>query len=100
MDVSPDQTEFQGVKTQILNFKTGEIGILDAESISNPILSKREKEILSLIKEGFLSKEISDKLFIIPHTVNTHRERILEKLNANNSLEAVTYASKLGLLAY
>jgi len=51
-----------------------------------------------LVKDGFLSKEISDKLSISTHTVNTHRQRILEKLGVNNSMEAINYAAQLGLI--
>ncbi|MDR0368534.1 MAG: LuxR C-terminal-related transcriptional regulator, partial [Bacteroidales bacterium] len=61
-------------------------------------LTKREIEILKLVKDGFLSKEISDKLSISLHTVNTHRQRVLEKLRVDNSIEAVMLASKLGLI--
>jgi DNA-binding CsgD family transcriptional regulator len=61
-------------------------------------LSKREIQILQMVKEGLLSKEISTNLDISLHTVNTHRQRVLEKLGANNSMEAVVFASKLGLL--
>jgi len=61
-------------------------------------LTKRETEILKLVKEGYLSKEISSKLFISLHTVNTHRQRFLEKLGAQNSFEAVNFASKFGLI--
>ena len=61
-------------------------------------LSPREKQILSLIKEGYLSKEIAEKLFLSVHTVNTHRQRILEKLNVGTSIEAIRYSSNLGLL--
>jgi DNA-binding NarL/FixJ family response regulator len=50
------------------------------------------------VKEGYLSKEISDRLSISVHTVNTHRQRFLEKMGAANSMEAVMYASKYGLL--
>jgi DNA-binding CsgD family transcriptional regulator len=45
-----------------------------------------------------LSKEISNVLSISLHTVNTHRQRFLEKLGANNSMEAVMFASRFGLL--
>lgn len=38
------------------------------------------------------------RLFISVHTVNTHRQRILEKLGANNSIEAIAYALQLGLV--
>lgn len=62
-------------------------------------LTTREIAVLQLIKEGLLSKEISEQLFISVHTVNTHRQRILEKLDVNNSMEAVKYASALGLIS-
>jgi DNA-binding NarL/FixJ family response regulator len=61
-------------------------------------LTKRELEILKLVKQGLLSKEISDKLYISVHTVNTHRQRLLEKLGANNTIEAIIFATKYGLL--
>ncbi len=100
MDISPDQHEFNGVKCQILNYKTGEIFSIQSfmkEHEHNP-LSLRETEVLKMVGDGLSSKEISTKLFISIHTVNTHRQRILEKLSANNSLEAVKYASELGLI--
>jgi DNA-binding CsgD family transcriptional regulator len=100
IDLSPDQEEYEGVKTQLLNFKTGKIIPLNQNQIPIQIeLTKRELEILKLVKDGFLSKEISDKLAISVHTVNTHRQRLLEKLGANNSIEAIVFASKLGLLS-
>ncbi|WP_448790250.1 LuxR C-terminal-related transcriptional regulator [Bacteroides graminisolvens] len=99
-DLSPDQSSFQGVRSQILNCKTGECRSLYdlMPNINRSALSLREVEVLQLIKDGLLSKEISDKLCISVHTVNTHRQNILLKLNANNSMEAVKYASELGLL--
>ncbi|HEX2901046.1 MAG TPA: helix-turn-helix transcriptional regulator, partial [Bacteroidia bacterium] len=62
-------------------------------------LTSRELEVLSLIQQGHLSKEISDLLSISVHTVNTHRQHILEKLDAGNSMEAVQMAARLGLLS-
>jgi len=97
IDISPNQQEYAGVRSQILNFKTGTIMNLEKQD-PEIRLTQREKEILSLIKDGYLSKEISEKLSISLHTVNTHRQRILEKTNADNSFEAVKYASQLGLL--
>jgi len=101
-DVSPDQSPFQGVRTHMLNCRTGENyslhDLVEAASMEL-LLSTREVEILKLVKEGLLSKEISDKLCISVHTVNTHRQKILMKLNANNSMEAIRYASCLGLLS-
>ncbi len=97
LDVSPNQNTDQAVKMQVINCKTGQI-LPSVSEIKNPELSKREVEVLSLVKKGFLSKEISERLFISVHTVNTHRQRILEKLNVDNSMEAVGYALRLGLV--
>lgn len=55
-------------------------------------LTKREMEILKLICDGFSSKNISEKLFISINTVETHRKRILMKLNVKNSVGVVKYA--------
>lgn len=99
IDISPNQNEFQGVTYQLTNYTTGELVDPFAPDENSITLTKREKEILCLIKNGFLSKEISQKLFISVHTVNTHRQRILEKLSADNSIEAVNYAARLGLLS-
>ena len=62
------------------------------------ILSKRELEILSLIQNGAMSKEIASELFISINTVNRHRQNILMKLQATNSMEACRIAKRLGLI--
>jgi DNA-binding CsgD family transcriptional regulator len=98
VDISPNQEELKECKSQLLNFRTGKIIPMEVSKRASLELTKRELEILKLVKEGFLSKEISDKLSISVHTVNTHRQKFLEKLGANNSFEAVMFASKFGLL--
>ncbi len=98
IDVSPNQEEYSGIRTQLINFKTGNIIPMDAPKKAQVELTKREMEILKLVKGGLLSKEISNKLSISLHTVNTHRQRFLEKLGANNSIEAVMFATDFGLL--
>ncbi|HMQ05658.1 MAG TPA: LuxR C-terminal-related transcriptional regulator [Saprospiraceae bacterium] len=99
LDLSPDQSNFTGIKSHMYNFKTGEFLLKFPDfQTQSPPLSKREKEILKLVKAGMLSKEISDMLSISVHTVNTHRQRILEKLGANNSMEASSFASRLGIV--
>jgi DNA-binding CsgD family transcriptional regulator len=98
VDVSPNQEETEGSKSQLLNFRTGKIIPLEVPPKAQFELTKREMQILKLVKDGFLSKEISNRLAISLHTVNTHRQRFLEKLGANNSLEAIMFASKFGLL--
>lgn len=98
VDVSPNQDGNEQIKSQLLNFRTGQFVTFETPALPEPELSKRELEILNLIKHGLLSKEISDKLSISVHTVNTHRQRILGRLGANNSMEAIIFASKYGLL--
>lgn len=98
VDLSPNQEEYNGVKSQLLNFRTGNIIPVEVAQKAQYELTKRETEILRLVKDGLLSKEISNRLSISLHTVNTHRQRFLEKLGANNSFEAIMFASKFGLL--
>jgi DNA-binding CsgD family transcriptional regulator len=103
IDISPNQEADSELKSQLLNFRTGKIIPFQEEDVSNKetvniSLTQREKQIIKMVKDGFLSKEISSKLSISVHTVNTHRQRVLEKLGANNSMEAIVFASKLGLL--
>lgn len=103
IDVSPDQEISVGLKSKLLNYKTGKFLPFGEENTKTKeelsvALTQREKQVLQMVRDGLLSKEISDKLSISVHTVNTHRQRVLEKLGANNSMEAVVYASGLGLL--
>lgn len=52
-------------------------------------LTQRENEIIDFVVEGYTSQEISDKLFISPRTVDTHRSNIMKKLGVKNSAELV-----------
>jgi len=61
-------------------------------------LSDRETEILILLAEGFSNKEIADKLFISPRTIDTHKANIMAKLNLNSMVELVKYAIKQGYI--
>ncbi len=57
-------------------------------------LSSREKEILQLLAEGLLYKEIGDKLNITLGTVKQHLHRVYEKLHVNNRTEAINKVFK------
>lgn len=61
-------------------------------------LTSREKEVLKLTAEGFTNQEIAEKLVISPKTVDTYRQRIMEKLNLHHRSQLVRYALKTGLL--
>ncbi|MFM9986811.1 MAG: LuxR C-terminal-related transcriptional regulator [Flavobacteriales bacterium] len=62
-------------------------------------ISERELEIITLIAEGYTNVEIAEKLFLSPHTVNTHRKNILSKLGVNNTAAIVMYAVKTQLVS-
>jgi DNA-binding NarL/FixJ family response regulator len=66
---------------------------------SNPLpLSARELEIVQLIAQGLVAKEIGKKLNLSTHTVYTHRKNIMEKLKLRRSSELVLFAINKGLL--
>ncbi len=101
LEISPNQQPPYPVNYQIVNTTTGEVfSPLVKYLQSESVLTGRELEVLTLIAQGKLSKEISELLHISVYTVNTHRQRILEKLNVDNSHEAVRCAMLLGLIKY
>jgi two-component system response regulator NreC len=61
-------------------------------------LSTREQEVLALTAEGYSSREIGQKLFISPKTVDTYRSRIMDKLGLSHRSELVRFALRVGLL--
>jgi DNA-binding NarL/FixJ family response regulator len=61
-------------------------------------LSEREREIFQLIAEGKANKEIATLLSISPSTVETHRARIMEKLDLHSAAEIVLYAVRRGVI--
>lgn len=60
-------------------------------------LSKREIDIVQLIKDGFSSKEIADRLEISLKTVEVHRYNILKKLDLKNTAALVNFINRHGL---
>jgi DNA-binding NarL/FixJ family response regulator len=61
-------------------------------------LTKREREIVSLVVEGLTNQEIADKLFVNIRTVETHKTNILQKLQLKSSVDLVKFAIKNNLL--
>jgi DNA-binding NarL/FixJ family response regulator len=61
-------------------------------------LSEREVEVLAALAEGLGNKEIGDKLFISPRTVDTHRTNLMKKLEIHNVAGLVRIAIKAGLV--
>ncbi|MGA7411240.1 MAG: response regulator transcription factor [Bryobacteraceae bacterium] len=70
------------------------------QNITNPLdlLSSREREVLQLIAEGKTNKEVATRLNLSVYTVDSHRGKIMEKLNLHSTGELVRFAVKQGLV--
>ena len=74
--------------------------VLRQENISDSfdLLTSREKEILQLLAEGRSNKEVAAILDVSPHTVESHRTNLMQKLNLHNTAEIVLYAVRKNLI--
>ncbi|GAB4251941.1 MAG: response regulator transcription factor [Saprospiraceae bacterium] len=61
-------------------------------------LSAREIEIVQLVAEGLIAKEIADRLHLSTHTVYTHRKNIMKKLKLGSTSELVRWAIEEGIV--
>jgi DNA-binding NarL/FixJ family response regulator len=59
---------------------------------NQPLLTRREIEVLKLIAEGLTNAEIADKLFISTSTVDSHRKNLISKLQVKNTAALVRAA--------
>ena len=75
-----------------LSFEAGQAIRKNNESVQIPAITRREKEILGLIAEGFTNPEIANKLFVSSTTVDSHRKNLLAKLNVKNTASLVKFA--------
>jgi len=67
------------------------------EKVSN--LSNREQEVLGLLVEGMSAKSIASHLAVSTKTVETHRTRIMDKLNIHNMADLTKYAIREGVIS-
>jgi DNA-binding NarL/FixJ family response regulator len=81
------------------SFEAGKIYKNTLEKNSRqPVLTKREKEIVKLIAEGFTNAQIGRQLFISIETVDTHRKNLYTKLNVKNTALLIRYAMENGII--
>lgn len=66
---------------------------------SYDLLTDREKEILQLLAEGKSNKEVAGQLNLSPSTVETHRTRIMQKLDLHSSADIVLYAVRKKIIS-
>lgn len=63
-----------------------------------PALTRREKEILLLLNDGYKGPQMAEKLFLSPYTVETHRKNLMQKLNVTSTQHLLKVARENGLL--
>jgi two-component system response regulator NreC len=70
------------------------------QNLTDPLdlLSTREREVLQLIAEGKTNKEVATRLNLSVYTVDSHRGKIMEKLNLHSAGELIRFAVKNGLV--
>lgn len=62
------------------------------------VLTPRERAVLQLVAEGFSNKDAAEVLSISPATVETHRARLMQKLDVRNTAGLVLFAVRNGLV--
>ena len=60
-------------------------------------LSRREREVMTLVSSGLLNKQVGNQLGISEITVKAHRGRVMEKMKAETLVELVKMAGRLRL---
>jgi DNA-binding CsgD family transcriptional regulator len=104
----PTQTQALLARKQVVETlqsnRTEAVHLLDqmvrqsVEGASGAQLTDREQEILVLIAEGLYNKEVGARLNISTRTVETHRERIMRKLDIHSTAGLTKYAVANGLI--
>ncbi|MBN2050012.1 MAG: helix-turn-helix transcriptional regulator [Spirochaetales bacterium] len=83
----------------IMNTGTRKVHLFHRDmKIASDLLTRREKEVLDLVSQGYSSDDIAGRLCVSVHTVNNHRQNILVKTNTRNLVQAITFARLIGLL--
>ncbi len=65
---------------------------------SLPVLTKREKEVLQMVAEGFTNPEIAEKLFVSQSTVDSHRKSVMTKLQVKNTAALLKFCVEHSLI--
>lgn len=95
------QANYQAISKNIDQFNWSDI-TLEKEAFmyktTSIHISQRESEILEMIGDGQIAKEIATKLNISPNTVITHRKNLISKFNVRNTAQLIRKASQLMLI--
>lgn len=63
------------------------------------VITQRQVEIIRLIAEGLSSAQIAEKLFVSVRTIETHRQRIMQKLDVSNVTGLLRKAKEIGIIS-
>jgi DNA-binding NarL/FixJ family response regulator len=77
----------------------GEATQKESAQLPKPKLSQREIEVLQLLADGFVNREIGRQLFISEETVKSHVRHVLAKLEARSRANAVAIGFRRGLIS-
>jgi PAS domain S-box-containing protein len=87
------------LRGNILEIKLGKsIELPKGNDADRSKFSQREVEVLQLICQGLSTSEISEKLFLSKHTIDTHRANLIAKTGCKNTPDLVMYAVRNGLV--
>lgn len=75
----------------------GQVGNEDSDKYQQ--LTSRERQVLQLIAEGKTNRQIADQLKLAVKTVDTHRTRLMRKLDIHNQTDLVKYALRRGIIS-
>ena len=67
--------------------------------MQNLDITSREREVLNLVAFEYSSKEIANKLYISNHTVISHRQKLMLKLDAKNTAGLIRKGFEYGLIS-
>jgi DNA-binding NarL/FixJ family response regulator len=70
----------------------------DAPAAEDPIISRREEEVLQLVADGLSTSEVAANLYISIKTVKNHLASIYEKLDSRDRTQAVLRAVRMGII--
>jgi DNA-binding NarL/FixJ family response regulator len=80
---------------KLVGIQPGEKKYLDS---AYDTLTPREQEIMGMVAEGLSTKQIAERLYISPKTVDNHRSSIMRKLDLHCTIEIARFAAKIGII--
>jgi len=92
------KTYFSPSIEEMIRERTAEQGKPKEELIQQPVLTRRQREIIQLVAEGYSSREIAKILKLSIKTVENHRANIMNKLKLDNVTDIVKYAISKGII--